>query len=62
MLGSFDRPTQKNLQALLNGTYTALAGRGQDLNDAIGNLDPTFRELAAVVGALNDQQGNVQQA
>jgi phospholipid/cholesterol/gamma-HCH transport system substrate-binding protein len=57
VLGSFDRPTQKNLQALLSGTYTALAGRGQDLNDAIGNLDPTFSELAAVVGALNQQQG-----
>ncbi|HEY2770105.1 MAG TPA: MCE family protein [Solirubrobacteraceae bacterium] len=57
VLGSFDRPTQKNLQALLDGTYTALAGRGQDLNDAIGNLDPTFTELAAVVGALNQQQG-----
>jgi virulence factor Mce-like protein len=57
VLGSFDRPTQKNLQALLNGTYTALSGRGQDLNDAIGNLDPTFSELAAVVGALNQQQG-----
>jgi virulence factor Mce-like protein len=56
VLGSFDRPTQRNLQALLNGTYTALAGRGQDLNDAIGNLDPTFSELAAVVGVLNQQQ------
>lgn len=59
VLGSFDKPTQKNLQALLNGTYTSLAGRGQDLNDAIGNLDPTFTELAAVVGALDQQQGDV---
>jgi phospholipid/cholesterol/gamma-HCH transport system substrate-binding protein len=59
VLGSFDRPTQQDLQNLLNGTYTALAGRGQELNDAIGNLDPTIRELGAVVGALNDQQGNV---
>jgi phospholipid/cholesterol/gamma-HCH transport system substrate-binding protein len=59
VLGSFDRPTQKNLQALLNGSYTALAGRGGDLNNAIGNLDPTFTELAAVVGVLNQQQGDV---
>jgi virulence factor Mce-like protein len=59
VLGSFNRPTQQNLQALLNGTYLSLAGRGQDLNDAIGNLDPAVTELAAVVGELNQQQGNV---
>ena len=61
VLGSFDKPTQQNLQAFLNGTYTALAGRGQDLNDAIGNLDPFVTEFSAVVGALNDQQGNLLQ-
>lgn len=59
VLGSFDAPTQRNLQALLNGTYTALSGRGQTLNDAIGNLDPMFSELAAMVGALNQQQGDL---
>jgi virulence factor Mce-like protein len=59
VLSSFDKPTQRDLQLLLNGTYTSLAGRGQDLNDAIGNLDPTFTELAALVGVLNDQQANV---
>jgi virulence factor Mce-like protein len=59
VLGSFDKPTQKNLQALLSGTYTSLAGRGLDLNDAIGNLDPTFTEMAALVGALNEQRGDV---
>ena len=45
---------------LLEGTATALAGRGQDINNALGNLDPTVSELAAVVGALNEQQGNLQ--
>lgn len=60
VLGSFDKPTQQNLQALLNGTYLSLAGRGQDLNDAIGNLDPAVTELSAVVGELNQQQGNLQ--
>ena len=59
VLGSFNKPTQQNLQALLNGTFTALAGRGQDLNDAIGNIDPAVNELSAVVGVLNQQQGNV---
>jgi virulence factor Mce-like protein len=59
VLGSFDKPTQRNLQALLNGTYLSLAGRGQDLNDAIGNLDPAVTEFSAVVGALNQQQSNL---
>ena len=60
VLGSFDKQTQHNFEALLNGTGTALAGRGQDLNDAIGNLDPAFTELSAVVGALNEQQSALQ--
>src|SRR5947209_7105591 len=59
VLGSFDRPTQRDLQALLDGTATALAGRGQDLNNTIGNLDPAVTELSAVVGALNQQQGDI---
>jgi phospholipid/cholesterol/gamma-HCH transport system substrate-binding protein len=59
VLGSFNTQTQHNLQALLNGTYESLAGRGEDLNNAIGNLDPTLTELSAVVGELNQQQGNV---
>ncbi len=60
VLNSFDTPTQRALQQLLNGTFESLAGRGQDLNFAIGNLDPTLTELDAVVGVLNQQQGNVQ--
>jgi hypothetical protein len=59
VLGSFDRPTQRNLQALLTGTGQALAGRGQDLNNAIGNLDPAVTELSAMVGVLNQQQGDL---
>ncbi|MHB8656362.1 MAG: MCE family protein [Solirubrobacteraceae bacterium] len=59
VLGSFDKPTQQNLEAVLRGTGEALAGRGQVLNDAIGNLDPAVSELAAVVGVLNQQQANL---
>jgi phospholipid/cholesterol/gamma-HCH transport system substrate-binding protein len=59
VLASFNTTTQHNLQALLNGTYASLAGRGEDLNNAIGNLDPFLTELSALVGALNDQQSNV---
>ncbi len=59
VLSSFNTPTQRNLQALLQGTYTSLAGRGQDLNNSIGNLAPTFTELDALVGLLNQQQADV---
>jgi virulence factor Mce-like protein len=58
-LDSFDPSTQRALQQFLNGSFTALAGRGQDLNFAVGNLDPTLAGLNALVGALNQQQGNV---
>jgi virulence factor Mce-like protein len=60
VLNSFDPATQRALQQFLNGTFTALSGRGQDLNNAIGNLNPAVTELTAVVGVLNDQQANVQ--
>jgi ABC-type transporter Mla subunit MlaD len=60
VLGSFDKPTQTALQNLLNGTFTAIAGRGQDLGSAVGNLDPAVNELTAMVNVLNDQQTNVQ--
>jgi virulence factor Mce-like protein len=59
VLGSFDRQTQQNLQAFLNGTGEALAGRGLALNEAIGNFDPAVSELSAIVGVLNSQQGSL---
>src|SRR5207248_98101 len=32
VLGAFGKPTQRDLQAFLSGSATALAGRGEDLN------------------------------
>ncbi len=61
VLGSFNTQTQQNLQALLAGTATALAGRGQTLNDAIGNFDPLATDLSAMVGVLNGQGGDLRQ-
>jgi phospholipid/cholesterol/gamma-HCH transport system substrate-binding protein len=59
-LQSFDTQTQQNLQKVLQGTYLSLAGRGQQLNYALGNTDAAITELSAVVGILNQQQANVQ--
>jgi phospholipid/cholesterol/gamma-HCH transport system substrate-binding protein len=59
VLDSFNPQTQHNLQALLNGTGAALAGQGQNLNDAVGNYDPLVTDAAAIVGVLNAQQSNL---
>jgi virulence factor Mce-like protein len=59
VLNSFTPRTQHALAQFLDGTSSSLAGEGQALNNAIGNLDPTTSELAAVVGVLNQQQGDV---
>src|SRR5947209_9331579 len=59
VLGTFDRPTQQELQAFLSGTGAALAGRGTDISDAIGNFDPAVTEFQAVVGELDQERGNV---
>lgn len=59
VLSSFNPSTQMALQRFLDGSFQALSGRGEDLNDALGNLDPAARELSAVVGVLHQQQGNL---
>jgi phospholipid/cholesterol/gamma-HCH transport system substrate-binding protein len=59
VLDAFNTQTQHNLQRVLIGTGSALSGRGEDLNDAIGNLGPAAGELSAIVGVLNDQSQNL---
>jgi phospholipid/cholesterol/gamma-HCH transport system substrate-binding protein len=59
VLGAFGKPTQRDLQAFLSGSATALAGRGEDINSAFGNLDPALGDLDAIVGVLDGEQGSV---
>jgi virulence factor Mce-like protein len=59
VLDSFNTPTRHNLQALLTGTYSALYGRGQDLNDAVGNLDPAVGNVASIAVGLDNERGSV---
>jgi phospholipid/cholesterol/gamma-HCH transport system substrate-binding protein len=61
VLNSFGKPTQQDLQAFLSGSATALAGRGEDINNAFGNLDPATADLEAIVGVLDGEQGSVGQ-
>ncbi len=60
VLNSFTPPVQRNFQAFLEGSGQALKGRGQDLNDALGNLDSTATELNELAGVLNGQKSNLQ--
>jgi phospholipid/cholesterol/gamma-HCH transport system substrate-binding protein len=59
VLNAFGKPTQRDLQAFLSGSTTALAGRGEDVNNAFGNLDPALADLNAIVGVLDGEQGSV---
>src|SRR4051794_9256287 len=56
VLGSFDAPTQRNLQRLLRGLSGALDQRGSDLNDALGNADPALTTLAEVTTIVDRQR------
>jgi virulence factor Mce-like protein len=61
VLGSFDKPTQHNFEAFLNGTAQSLDGQGQNLSNALGSLDPAVTELTAMVGVLDQQRSSVRQ-
>jgi phospholipid/cholesterol/gamma-HCH transport system substrate-binding protein len=60
VLDSFNTATQHNLQALLAGTYAALYGRGEALNDAVGNLAPTATYAGSVLRGLDNERGSLQ--
>lgn len=60
ILGMLDAPTRARLRRLLTNTSTMLDGRGQDVNDSLGNLEPGSRQLAAVSQILDHQRGSVQ--
>ena len=61
VLNSFNTPTQHHLQQLLNGTYTALYGRGQDLSNAVGNAAPATSYAAQIASGLDGERGSVKQ-
>ncbi|MBO0767178.1 MAG: MCE family protein [Solirubrobacterales bacterium] len=59
VLNDFTPPVQADLQRLLAGTAKGLNGRGQDLNDALGNFGPASSELQQLADVLNGQSGNI---
>jgi virulence factor Mce-like protein len=53
---AFDPQTRAAFKQWMQRTAVALNGRGQDLNDALGNLAPTVQDTNDLVQVLNSQQ------
>lgn len=58
---AFDPKTRRALQVWQQAQAEAVAGRGADLNDALGNLEPFAQDTREVLDILNSQTNAVQQ-
>src|SRR3954466_13119233 len=56
---SFDARTRKDFQVWMQSQAVAIAGRGQDINDALGNLAPFAEDASRLLEQLNSQEGAV---
>ena len=56
ILRSFDPETRADFQQWMQTQAQAIGGRGQDLNDALGNLAPFAEDTATIVDVLNRQE------
>src|SRR3954467_229740 len=59
ILRAFDPETRAAFQDWMQTQAQAISGRGQDLNDALGNLGPFAEDTADLVSILNKQEGAV---
>jgi virulence factor Mce-like protein len=59
ILRAFDPATRAAFQQWMQAQGEAIANRGQDLNDALGNLGPFADDTATLVSILNRQEGAV---
>jgi phospholipid/cholesterol/gamma-HCH transport system substrate-binding protein len=59
ILGTLDARTRSDLRVFLTGGAAAVQGRGQDLNDGLGWLDPLSAQLEAMVGILDRERASV---
>ena len=58
---ALDKPTRNAFQTWMQTTATSLNGRGQDINDALGNLAPFAQDATALLKVLNSQAAGVRQ-
>jgi virulence factor Mce-like protein len=61
ILRAFDPQTRAAFQNWIQTQAVALDGRGQDLNDALGNLAPFAEDTTKVLEILNRQKAGVRQ-
>jgi len=59
LLGALDKRTRDNIQDLVNNTASAFKGRGDSLNDALGNLEPFTQQLTTMLALLDHQSTSV---
>jgi phospholipid/cholesterol/gamma-HCH transport system substrate-binding protein len=58
---AFDPKTRRAFQSWMQEAAVAIEGQGQNLSYAIGNLEPTFKELEGLFRVLNSQKVATQQ-
>src|SRR3954471_477203 len=56
---AFDQKTRDAFQVWMQSQSQAFRGRGQDINDSIGNLAPFAIDTDALLRILNDQESDV---
>lgn len=59
VFSTFDEPTREAIKGNLTEFGNALAGRGPDLNEAIGELQPLLPRLERVMSVLADPEGGI---
>jgi phospholipid/cholesterol/gamma-HCH transport system substrate-binding protein len=58
---AFDPDTRQAFQTWMQQQSRAVRGRGQDLNDVLGNLDPFAQDANRILVVLNSQESAVRQ-
>jgi phospholipid/cholesterol/gamma-HCH transport system substrate-binding protein len=61
ILRTFDPQTRAAFQTWIQTQAQSITGRGQDLNDALGNLAPFAKDTTKVLQILNQQKAGVRQ-
>src|SRR3954447_18917945 len=59
IFSALDKPTRRNFQIWMQQSALGINGRGQDLNDAFGNIGPISSDATSVLRILNSQQSDL---
>ena len=61
LVRDFDETTRTAMKRFVTGLAVGLSGRGQDVNDSVGNLDPLAGDSSQVLDSLDRQRAAVRQ-